>query len=103
MKRLLLTSILAIAAVLPAVGFAQTASSPLTRADVRVQSAQAARDHRMNPKLDYPDSQQAARHDQSADTGGYGTQNSGSSESRMVPLHGVSSASGAKTDLFAHH
>ncbi|HEX7934905.1 MAG TPA: DUF4148 domain-containing protein [Paraburkholderia sp.] len=101
MKRLFLTSIIAIAAIVPAASFAQTANGPLTRADVRAQSAQAAQDHRMSSKVHYPDWQQSARPGESVDTGGYGMQSGGSSESRVMPGHTMSSS--AKAELFAHH
>ena len=101
MKRLLLTSALAIATVLPAAAFAQTANGPLTRADVRAQSAQAAQDHRMSSKVHYPGSQQAARPDHSVDSGGYGTQPGGSSASRALPGHAILPS--ARAALFAHH
>ena len=102
MKSLFSISLIAIATALPATSFAQPASGPLTRADVRAQSAEAAQDHRMQSKVHYPAATQAASQSQSADTGGYGQQTGGSSESRM-PSSRTAASSSAVGGVFAHH
>lgn len=102
MKRLRIISILAITATLPAASFAQTANGSLTRAEVRAQTAQAEQNNILHQsKVGYPDSQQNASPHQSADATGYGTQSSGSSESRMSSGHVLSS--GTSFGLFSHH
>lgn len=102
MKSLLSTSLIAIAMALPVASFAQSASGPLTRAEVRAQSAQAAQDHREQSKVHYPAAKQAPNQNESADTGGYGPQTGGSSESRIQsPRNNASS--NAFGGVFAHH
>ncbi|MFM0220301.1 MULTISPECIES: DUF4148 domain-containing protein [Paraburkholderia] len=101
-SRLFSISLIAIATALPVASFAQPANGPLTRADVRAQSAEAAQDHRMQSKVHYPDVQQAANQNQSADTGGYGQQTGGSSESRMRPSRKAVRSS-AVDGVFIHH
>jgi type II secretory pathway pseudopilin PulG len=103
MKNLLSISLVVVAAALPIASFAQQrpATGPLTRADVRAQSAQAAQDHRMQSKVHYPATQQSANLTRPADTG-YGNQPGGSSESRTVPSQNAASSS-ATSGLFAHH
>jgi hypothetical protein len=102
MKNLLSISLVVIAAAVPIASFAQqSATGPLTRADVRAQSAQAAQDHRMQSKVHYPATQQSANLTRPADTG-YGNQPGGSSESRTVPSQNAASSS-ATSGLFAHH
>jgi type II secretory pathway pseudopilin PulG len=103
MKNLLSISLIAIAITVPVASLAQQpANGPLTGADVRAQSAQAAQDHRMQSKVHYPATEQSASANQSADTGGYGPQNGGSSESRMLSSRNAVSSSAAG-GVFAHH
>ncbi|MEZ2311525.1 DUF4148 domain-containing protein [Paraburkholderia sp. RCC_158] len=102
MKSLFSISLIAIATTLPVASFAQPASGPLTRADVRAQSAEAAQDHRMQSKVHYPAGQQAANQNPSAQTGGYGPQTGGSSESRVLSSENAVSSS-AVGGIFAHH
>ncbi|AXF18986.1 DUF4148 domain-containing protein [Paraburkholderia caledonica] len=102
MKNLLSISLVVIAAAVPIASFAQqSATGPLTRADVRAQSAQAAQDHRIQSKVHYPVTEQSANLTGSADTG-YGKQPGGSSESRTMPSRNADSSSAAG-GLFAHH
>ena len=102
MKRILSISILAITASLPVASFAQATNGPLTRAEVRAQTAEAERDHTLHQsKMDYPASQQYASPHQTAGATGYGTQTGGSSESRTPPAPVASSGAGA--GLFTHH
>ncbi|WP_288831116.1 DUF4148 domain-containing protein [uncultured Paraburkholderia sp.] len=102
MKNLLSISLVVIASAVPVASFAQQpATGPLTRADVRAQSAQAAQDHRMQSKVHYPATEQSANLTASTDTG-YGKQPGGSSESRTVPSRNADSSSAA-SGLFAHH
>ncbi len=102
MRYLLSISLVVIAAAAPIATFAQQpANGPLTRAEVRAQSAQAAQDHRMQSKVHYPATEQSTNPAGSADTGGYGKQPGGSSESRAPSRDAVSSS--AANGLFAHH
>jgi hypothetical protein len=102
MKYLLSISLVVIAAAAPVASLAQQpANGPLTRADVRAQSAQAAQDHRMQSKVHYPAMEQSSTLTGSADSG-YGNQPGGSSESRTVPSRNADSSSAAG-GLFAHH
>jgi len=101
MKRLLSISILAIAATLPVATIAQTTNGPLTRAEVRAQTAEAEQKHTLHQsKIGYPDSQQNSSPYRTANATGYGAQTVGSSESRM-PGHVLSY--GTDTELFTHH
>lgn len=101
MQRVLCISILAIAATLPVATIAQTTNGPLTRAEVRAQTAEAGQNHTLHPsRIGYPDSQQNSSPHRTASATGYGTQTGGSSESRM-PGHVLSY--GTDTGLFTHH
>lgn len=102
MKYLLSISLVVIAAAAPVASLAQQpANGPLTRADVRAQSAQAAQDHRMQSKVHYPATEQSSTRTGSADSG-YGNQPGGSSESRAMPLRHALPPSEAN-GVFAHH
>ncbi|MFM0755529.1 DUF4148 domain-containing protein [Paraburkholderia strydomiana] len=102
MKNLLSISLVVVAAALPIASFAQApATGPLTRADVRAQSAQAAQYHRMQSKVHYPATEQSEDLTRPADTG-YGNQPGGSSESRTAPSRNAASSS-VTSGLFAHH
>lgn len=102
MKHLLAFNILAIAAALPVASIAQTTNAPLTRAEVRAQTAQAEQNHTLHQsKAGYPDPEQNPSPQRPANASGYGTQTAGSTESRMPYGHVLSSGSDA--GLFAHH
>lgn len=100
MKRLLSISILAIAASLPVVSIAQTTNGPLTRADVRAQTAESERNPTLHQSsIGYPGAQQNSSPQGTASATGYGTQTGGSFESRTPPDHVPSTGE----RLFAHH